>query len=191
MFEISYSARLLLLLALMGSVAVYDYCRHKHEATKWKEYSYILACGLIACVYGMANDSITFKISPDYFIYGKSLRGSNLETKVLILGAQAGFVAGLIGGMVFLIFNGKVKAGYWYLFGLLRYPIILACAGGVVFAFLLNGQDPLGYVEIMNEALSPVEVDRFMRVWWAHCGTYLGFVVGVIVAVKKLREVLL
>lgn len=138
-------------------------------------------------MYGMANDTVTFSISRDYFIYGKGLGWDISIGGALVLGAQAGFVAGLIGGMIFLIFNSKCKASYRYLLCLIRYPIIFAFFCGVIFSFVLSGQDPLGYVEIMSEALSPAEMDNFMRVWWTHCGTYFGFFVGVVYAVTKLR----
>src|SRR5580658_10402493 len=98
-----FSYRVVLLLGLMLVVAAADFYWKGPQATKFREYGFIVIAGAIGAAVGLANDLITSSISPDYFILGKGLEdGPNFRAQAGLFGLQVGFSAGVIGGAVSL-----------------------------------------------------------------------------------------
>ncbi|MHC4648133.1 MAG: hypothetical protein ACYTBJ_21950, partial [Planctomycetota bacterium] len=72
-FEIPYLYRVFALLLLMSLSAAHDYWRNRGASRKWREYTFVVAGGLLAGLIGLLNDLITSSISPEYFCLGKGL----------------------------------------------------------------------------------------------------------------------
>ena len=53
--------------------ALVDLRRRGREATRWREYLFLVACVLVALAYGVVNDQLTTTISWEYFAYGKGI----------------------------------------------------------------------------------------------------------------------
>src|SRR2546426_1135896 len=98
----SLATRCLLLVSLMALVAVVDLLRNRSQATRWREYAFILAFGGAGALVGMAVDSITSSVSRDYFIVGKGVAaGPTFMKEMLSVGACAGFCMGcLVAGVL-------------------------------------------------------------------------------------------
>src|ERR1041384_40139 len=58
---------------IFGVLALRDWRRHGNQATRWKEYLFLLGAVIAALIYGAINDQVTVTISPEYFLYGKGL----------------------------------------------------------------------------------------------------------------------
>lgn len=75
-------------------VAALDLYRKGREATKFREYGFVLLAGAIGAAAGLVNDLITSSISPDYFILGKGLEdGPGFRMQVAIFGLIVGLAA--------------------------------------------------------------------------------------------------
>ena len=78
-------------------------CRHR-----WREYSFIAVCGLLAALFGLAVDSVTSRLSPEYFVLGKGIApGPTFNAEVLELGAKAGLSAGVVASAILVFFNPR------------------------------------------------------------------------------------
>src|SRR5437588_3921799 len=61
--------------AIFLCLALLDLYRRGRAASRWREYSFLLATIAVAMIYGVINDLITSRISWEYFYYGKELAG--------------------------------------------------------------------------------------------------------------------
>lgn len=73
----SFGARVTCLLVLMALVILVDLARNHSNATRHREYGFILLAGVVAALVGFVNDLITSSISPEFFVYGKGLAAGN------------------------------------------------------------------------------------------------------------------
>ena len=178
--------RLALLLVLMVLYAAYDYWKHKQAATRWKEYSFLVSCALLAAVIGVINDSITVRISPAYFIHGKGLAADDgLVFAAQCLGAQAGVVAGFICAGILLVATGTMLT-----YRQAYRCIALICLGGVGAALLgavlvppiMQSSDILHALDL-NDA----EQIAFYQVWGVHLGLYAGALLALLLIVVAVR----
>ena len=69
----SFGVRLLILLAVLGGIAGVDYWRNRQRATRWREYSFLLACATLGGLFGAAFDQLSVALSPEYFEVGKGI----------------------------------------------------------------------------------------------------------------------
>lgn len=93
-----FGLRILVVVCLAVGVVAWDWRRHPQQPTRLYEYSFLLGCGVVGAAFGVVNDLITSSISLDYFVLGKGLAGGEgFRDRVMSLGAQAGFGAGIIG----------------------------------------------------------------------------------------------
>lgn len=186
MFDIvPYWCRIVLLLILMAAIAAIDRLRNRQQATKWKEYGFVVLAGVVGAAFGLVNDLITSSISPEYFVFGKGLAaGAGLTIRAGILGMKAGFSAGAVAGAVCLYASTRNRSrpplAYRKLLGLLWRPVVLAVTSGATLAILFHGYDPLGFSPELNRVLDSREVARFFTAWWVHCGVYVGLLLGVV-----------
>lgn len=191
--DVPFWARFAALLVLMITGASIDVAVRGREATRPREYAFLLAAGAIGALFALCADQVTSRLSPEYFVIGKGLDdGAGFGRAVVVLGLQAGLVAGLVLGGVLLLANqakpGRpalplprllLRAG-WPLGGALLVAPLGALVGGPLFPAGMRGE--------LGRLLEAEPLERFMRVWGVHLGLYVGAVVGVIVAVVDLRR---
>jgi hypothetical protein len=99
------------LLLLMLVVAFVDWWWRGAQATRWREYSFLLAAGMFGGLLGVAIDQFTATISPGYFVVGKGVSaGAGFRLGVAGIGFQAGLAVGMVIGGVYLLANNP-RAG--------------------------------------------------------------------------------
>ena len=186
------------------TMALVDLARRRREATRWREYTFLLWCILIAIVYGVINDQLTVTISPEYFAYGKGLAeilGPHFDQQPVRfrweaakVGIQATWAAGLIIGVVLLLANnpkpGRPSLPLLVLIGHL--PVVLT--GCIVAAAVLGfaGYEGLlarcidDFAEMLRR--DQFRPRRFMAVYGIHLGGYVGGLLGAMIAVVQVRR---
>lgn len=194
--SVPYWCRVALLVFLMSLVAAIDWLRNRQNATKWKEYGFVLISGVAGALVGLLNDLITSSVSPDYFVFGKGLEpGKGLALRAAILGMKAGFSAGAIAGAICL-YAGTRDCRRPPLPGgrLLRFlwrPVALAPTMAFILAFFFRWLDPFGLSIQLEGVLDSQQMERLLTVWRIHAGLYLGLLAGVvwiIVDIVRLRK---
>jgi hypothetical protein len=182
--------------AIFATLAIIDLRKNGAKATRWREYSVLLASVLAALFYGAINDQVTVTISPEYFIYGKELDhviGENppmtrLRIEAAKVGLKATWTAGLIFGVALLLANNPYKSlpRLRNRQLLIYLPIIMLTAAA---AGILGGW--LGYhghlTRLDSDFKYMVETNmyrpyRFMSTWGVHLGGYIGGLIGTIIA---------
>lgn len=198
------AARVAIGVAVLAALAISDWQRHGEKATRWREYLFLVACVVLALVYGAANDQLTTTISWEFFAHGKGVadalppgeppNSAAFRFEVAKIGTKATWTAGLIVGVALLIANnprrdGRPRLSYRRLLRLL--PLVFGvailaaiCLGiaGYVGAFLIN--------EDFREMLRGDQwrPRRFMAVYGIHLGGYLGGVLGTAIAVVRVTR---
>src|SRR5438477_12984881 len=95
-------------------LALLDLRRHGPQATRWREYLFLLTCVIVALLYGVINDQLTMTISWEYFAYGKgiaeTLPGAEpnslpFRMEVAKIGLMATWSVGLLIGVALLLAN--------------------------------------------------------------------------------------
>lgn len=157
----SFEARLGLLVLLFAVISLAEVALRGRAASRWREYLFVLACGTVGAVFGLANDLLTSRISPEYFILGKGVpEGAGFLEGVIRVGFEAGFSGGAIAGCVLLYANRTglppVRHVGWI--------ILLSAAGGLA-----------AWAVGRMASLSP-----FHTVWGMHVGIYVGLVAGIL-----------
>ncbi len=173
--------RVALLVALMLIVSLAELYRKRTQATKFREYGFILLTGALGAGIGSVNDLITSTISPEYFTLGKGLdEGPGLRLQAMFFGMQEGFSAGVIGGAVCLFAARRKPAHssvrFSKLFGMLWMPVAGAILGGGAFPVCFSKFDPAKFNAQLNTLLDAEGISRFRLVWWIHLGLYAGLV---------------
>jgi hypothetical protein len=182
-----FSLRLLALLAALGLFVLYDLRKPPEKRCRLKESGFLLACAAAGALFGMAADSITSSLSPDYFIHGKGIpSGPRFLASVLCLGAQAGCSAAIIGAGILLLFNadpGNVRR----LISLSVLPFSLAALCGILLG-VLQHQYQAARLPDVEAALGDTAARRFALVWMAHIGIYAGGFLGLVVGCLQARR---
>ena len=179
----TYMLRLGILFAFVLAVVFYDLIRKK-DTTRLKEYSTIVIAALFTGVFGIIVDSVTSRISPEYFLHGKGLGNDPLE--ISALGGLAGVAAGFLLSAVLVYVNRKNENKFLVLKYLPICFAISAVTGAILglaryywFSFEFEDLDLL-----MNAG----EITRFMTVWFIHVGIYAGGVAGVVAAGIRIKK---
>jgi hypothetical protein len=190
--------RIAVCLAIIIAIAISDYAQKGAQATRWREYLFLLLCVAVAVVYGILNDQITSRISWEYFYYGKELSPilgpqtppdpAALSLQAIRIGAESSWWVGLIAGAIMLVANNPGRRGmplpYTRLIALLvRIPAVAIVAalifGLAGYEFLLNSLSP----DFQNLAATNLwRPHRFMLVYGIHLGGYIGGALGAIYA---------
>jgi hypothetical protein len=179
----SFSYRVALLLGLMLVVSLLDFYRNGAQATKFREYGFIIITGALGGTVGFVNDLITSSISPEYFIFGKGLEESpDLRIQAGLFGLQVGFSAGVIGGAVCLYASRRKSAyppaKFSRLFQMLWMPVAGAILCGIALPLGFSKFDPARFSSQLDPLLNAERISRFRQVWWTHIGLYAGMVIG-------------
>jgi hypothetical protein len=183
---------------IFALLAVLDLRRRGREATRWREYLFLLLCVVSAMLYGIANDMVTSTISWEYFCFAKEQYpqpitvlppvARELYPAAAIVGMKATWTAGLLIGAILLIANNprrsrprlpytKMNRHLAMIFAIT--VLCAACFGFAGYAGAFDGFDG-GFAEAVTD--SPERRQRFLTVWSIHIGAYAGGAIGMIVA---------
>ena len=188
--EVPFSIRILVLVAVLAVSALIDRWRYGSEANRWREYSFLLGAAVLGGVFAALNDQISLALSPEFFEFGKGIeRDADFHLNVTALGFHAGFLGGAVLGGVLLLFNqGKPDRpalpfkALW-----LRTPWILASA--VLFGVLgLLLFWAFGLGTEVTSVMSEQAAAGFHRVQGLHSGLYAGALIGLVIAVLRVRR---
>jgi hypothetical protein len=153
----------------------------------------IAAAGaLVASVYGVVHDQITYTISPEYFTDLKfeqfAWADFGWPRRVFVgqIGLLASWWVGLLGGWFFAR-AGAAKlppAARWRLVarsfaGVVLLAMLFAVAGWVWGLAVISGPG-LAHWQVYEEALGLSDLPRFVLVAYIHNGSYFGAAVGAI-----------
>lgn len=188
--------------AIFAALAISDWQQNRAAATRWREYSFLLACVFLAMVYGLINNVLTSAISWEYFYYGKDLAAQlgpqippdplKLHLAAALIGMKATWSAGLLIGVALLLANNPSKH-----FGRLRNrsllrsvpPVLLltlvfAAAGALAGHFALPALWNSEFAQMLrNDEMRP---RRFMLAYGIHLGGYIGGLIGMLAAVWRI-----
>lgn len=183
--------------AIFATLAILDYRRNGPNATRWREYAFLLICVALAIAYGVANDLITSRISVEYFLYFKGaaarvptevaahpeLHRAALDAQAMRIGALATWSVGLIAGAAILVTNSAGPRPRLRMRRLLPVvPIIFLCAIACAVAVgELGWRDRLPWIRA-NFADAAMRPRHLMCVYGIHLGGYAGGGVGTAVA---------
>lgn len=163
-----------------------DFRKPIEKRNRPQEYSFLVIAGILASCFGVAIDSVTSRISPEYFIYGKGIAPNEFfQQSVAWVGIKAGFFAGVGAAGLLLVLNPLPRKAL----KLVRFfPRVLFAAVGLGLVFGL-----VQYISGLYQMELPVNLDenqlkRFMIVWFTHLGVYIGLFAGVIQSAFELRK---
>ncbi len=181
----SYEFRILALFVFIAIMLIFDLRNPPDKRFRFKTYWFILSLGGVGALLGMAIDSITSRISIDYFIYGKGLlAGSMLKRDILALGAKAGFSAGVFAGC-FLIMANPLKQHVIHLYRFISIPLLIS----VLLGFLLGAIQYATNIVFLDQVsfLGEDHSRLFATVWLIHIGVYLGALLGLLLVCHRVR----
>jgi hypothetical protein len=186
---VPYPLGLLFLAGVLLTVALAELVLRGRSATRWREYLVLVSLAGLGAGFGAAVDSLTVRLSPDYFALGKGLGyRPDLFTAAVLLGVRAGSAAGAVFACGFLFAataGGAPRLGAAALLRATAHPLLLASVCGTLFGLsfrLLAGQ---GFSLVVAGLSESQRVD-FTTVWGIHIGLYLGGVVGTMIGMRKI-----
>jgi hypothetical protein len=192
------AARIILGVAFFATLALVDLHRHGKNATRWREYLFLLFCASAAMLYGLINDQITAAISWEYFYYGKGLdqilgphtppNSAQFHWHVAKIGLKASWTVGLIAGVAMLLANNPRKhrpqLSYRNLLTLLLVPFVAAILIGTILAFVGRAGGltwcSADFADLVRHDL--FRPRRFLAVFGIHLGGYIGGLLGIALA---------
>ena len=183
----SISFRLSIGLTIFLVLGIRDYLKNKEDPKRAKEYLFITGCSIASIIYAIIHDCITFSISFEYFAIAKELGNDvKLFPDVVLLATKASYWVGIIVGLVLVIANNPFKnyrqLTYTELSKQLPFPLLTAVVFGFLAYYIPDLTEPLfskGGEGILTDSNS------FERVAFIHWGTYIGGLLGLIIAAAK------
>ena len=161
---------------------------------------YAVVGALIAGVYGVFHDQITYSISPEYFTRLKFLQFhyADFGFPARVCVAEIGFLAtwwvGLIAGWflarvaVPALPAEKARSGVFRGFGIIFVGAIIAALVGFLLGLRLGPDSDLSNWQGFATSRGVVDLPNFVRVAYIHNASYLGGLIGLIVALLHLRR---
>jgi hypothetical protein len=197
-------ARIAIGATIFIAMAIVDLIQHGRDATRWREYLFLLVAVAMAMAYGAINDFIASSISWEYWYFGKGLDQrlgtrippdqAALQWEACKVGLKATWSAGLIIGVALLIANNPrrnlPRLSYRKLFELL--PMILL--GSAVGAALGAWAGHAGWLTWISHDLLMLWHDnlfrpaRFNCVYGMNLGGYVGGIVATIIAIVQVMR---
>jgi hypothetical protein len=189
--------RILVGSAIFAWLAIADLRRNGAAATRWREYTVLLAAVMVGLLYGAINDQVTVTISPEYFLRGKELdlvigehpTMPQLRREAAKVGLKATWSAGLIFGVVLLLANNphrslprlRNRQLLVWLPVIVLFAAGFGCVGGWLGyrGHLTKLDSDFGFMVDAN-MYRPM---RFMGAWGVHLGGYVGGLAGTICGV--------
>ena len=195
MLEISYSWRVAWLIIFMLIMVHYDWRKNGAQSRRWKEYLFILSVGLIGMVYIVITDAISGSISHEFFYYMRDVpEDGTFRAVVALQSLQCGFPVGVVCGGALVAANNP-KPGFpplpWKrLYVLVGVPIVFGILCAPFTAILSVLFDPMHFGAKLAPLLAkePEKLQRFLAIWGVTIGLYIGGIVGIFWAVKKIRS---
>lgn len=163
-------------------------------------FGYALGGAVIAGVYGVLHDQITYSISPEYFTRLKFLQfhyaDFGLSPRVFV--AEIGFLAtwwvGLIAGWFLARIavpafpEKKARASVMRGFAIIFYSGFVAALAGFLLGLRLGPDSDLSNWQGFATTRGVLDLPNFVRVAYIHNASYLGGLIGLIVALFCLRR---
>ncbi|MDG0816469.1 hypothetical protein [Bdellovibrio svalbardensis] len=176
-------------LCVLSLYAYIDWRKNGKNATRFKEYSFVILVSMLTVLFAILHDFITVTISKDYFVIGKGLDESRLYSQTAWLAIRAAYGPGLLIGAVYVFLNNPSRnlpqLSYRQLLSNLRWPLYFAIGMAIVFGIL-------GYLDVLirksdfqNVVSNP---DLFLAVWGIHWGTYVGGGIGFVFGGFRIRS---
>ena len=192
MFGFGELGRIGLLFVVLATAAAIDRLRNR-DSTRWREYGFLVTFGLLGGAFGILNDLLTIRLSPEYFLHGKGIEaGPGFRTDVLRLGFHAGFLAGAVVAGVLLLANnprpGRPSLGDARLARFATRPLFAALSIGVATMMLCLIWDPLGYATEFRGLIAEERLSHFRAVAGFHFGLYAGALLGTVWAFLGVRR---
>lgn len=187
-YHATFPVRLGLGLAFFAVMGAWDLVRNRENPRRAKEYAFLAFAAAVAVSYGVIHDHITATISSAYFLEGKGLADDPrpYRVAVTILAVGATYWVGLVLGAAMLIANnpqeGLPQVPYREMARLCLGVVGAALACAVVMG-ALYGVDAFGLAGQARNFAGSKGATRFLVVWGAHSGSYLGGLVGGVAAV--------
>ena len=194
----SFLLRLFILISLMAVVALGDWWRHGSDATRWREYGFLLFSGAVMGLLAVSVDQCSGRYSPEYFTLGKGIaQDEDFIWNVAMLGGHAGLGGGLISGGLYLLANNPRKnqrppLKYSHLTSLILFPMGMALLAIPILAPFLFFLDPFELRSGMSDLLAADAARRFLAVWSTNAALYAGSAIGTLVGVTmilRLRKI--
>ncbi len=184
-WDVPFGYRALLAVAFLGLVSGIELWIRPTRATRWRASLLLIGAGAGGAALGLAIDSVTARISRDYFTVGKELGESEeLWWRIGLLGIEAGSCAGVVVGCVYLWANysqpPRPPLLTMALVRELRHPIL-----GAVVCGLVAG---LSAWLVLPGFLDHAKARSFLTVWGIHSGLYLGGLAGVLAGFRRIRR---
>lgn len=190
-------------------LALVDLARHGKQATRWREYAFLLAATACGMAYGVINDRVASAISWEYFYYGKGLDAqlglqvppdpAALHWAACEVGLKATWTAGLIIGVALLIANnprkGRPQLPYRTLLKILP-VVLLVTTGFAVVGAEVGSREWLAWMSADLRAILQDDLfrpRRFLAVLGMNLGGYVGGAIataGAIVWIERRRRVI-
>ena len=161
-------------------------------------FGYAVAGAVLAGLYGIVNDQVTYSISPEYFTRLKfaQFRYADFGLPARVFVAEIGFLATWWVGLVAGWFIARVSVP-----ACSRPQAFRCCVRGfmIVFAFgigaaivgyisgLLHGSDYSAWTNMASK-LGIVDLPGFVRVAYIHNASYLGGLIGLVSAIIYVRK---
>lgn len=182
------------------ALALWDWRKRGRQATRWREYLFLLLAVVAAMGYGVVNDQLTVTISWEYYYWGKGVGEKlglpvdpwSLRWEALKIGLKATWSAGLLVGVALLLASNP-RAGWGRVsYGRLMRGLIEVFVCAAILAMLLGVIGYAGgFVPFSSDFAEMVRRDefrpyRFMAVFGVHLGGYVGGLIGTIVVVVRI-----
>lgn len=190
--DVPFWMRAALVLAFLTIASAVELAvRGRAGAIRWRASLVIVGAAALGGALGLANDTITVAISPEYFAIGKQLGWSDdLPSRARALGLRAGISAGTVLGCVlahFAVRHGTLHTSTRWS-RVLGAPILTAIGGAVVLGGSVAVLAPNTAAQHLGFPVAPERERAFVAVLGAHLGLYVGAVVGVVRQVRRLSR---
>jgi hypothetical protein len=187
--------------AIFAAFLIADLMKKGRQSQRPREYLFALVAVAAAMAYGVINDQITVTISPEYFTWGKGVRGeagsAGLRWQAVLLGLKATWTVGLLIGVALLLANNPMKTRpqlpYGRLYRLLPAILATAAACGALGGALGYG----GWLSFLaadvarDDSFAFLHPRRFFCAWGIHSGGYIGGLIataGAVVSILRQRK---
>ena len=188
----SFAWRLALVVFVMAIIAWIDWRHHRAQATKWREYSFLLTAGLLGGLIAHCSTISRSRSLRSSFFSPEHCRRGGLPLSSDRVRFSCRTRRRHRGRRRYLIANnpkpGRPSLSYKRLFCLAVWPLAGALVAVPIVAPLICRRDPWGIETKLADLLTADQLNRFIAVWGINVGTYLGGVLGAIWGVMSIRR---
>jgi hypothetical protein len=193
-----FDDRFLLAVALLAGLAALKIffpvlrARQAPDRRALREYLFLLATAAAGAVFAAGLDSITSRLSPEYFTLGKGLpHDAQFALRVVARGVQSGTTAGVALGAVLLFAVGRARPAEFphrWLFMTMALVTLAAASGAALAALIPAELAPLKLDSDTTRILGASVAARFNSVRTIHLGAYAGALAGTVIALFRCRR---